>query len=82
VKSQMHFEAEIKLNSEMHLEAAIERVWRCTWRPRSSEFGDAFGGRDRGSLDMHLQAMIEQDRGSTCRRSIEGAPGAETLSIS
>jgi hypothetical protein len=35
-----------RVNSEMHLEAVIERVWRCTWRPRSSEFGDAFGGHD------------------------------------
>jgi len=24
----MHLEAEIKLNSEMHLEVVIERVWR------------------------------------------------------
>jgi len=31
----MHLEAEIKLNSEMHLEAAI------------SEYGDGFGGRNR-----------------------------------
>ena len=30
---------------EIHLEAVIERVWRCTWRPRSREFGDANGGR-------------------------------------
>jgi hypothetical protein len=30
----------------MHLEAVIERVWRCTWRPSLSEFGDALGGRD------------------------------------
>jgi len=22
------------VNSEMHFEAGIERVWRCTWRPR------------------------------------------------
>jgi hypothetical protein len=42
----MHLEAEIKLNLEMHLEAVIERVWRCTWRPLSSEFGDALGGHD------------------------------------
>jgi len=45
--------------------------WRCTWRPRSSEFGDALagrdrvelrdalGGRDRASLEMHLEAEIE-----------------------
>jgi len=44
---------------EMHSEAVIERVWRCTWRPRSSELRDALGGRDRASLDMHLEAVIE-----------------------
>ena len=33
--SEMHLEAEIKLNSEMYLEAVIERVWRFIWRPRS-----------------------------------------------
>jgi len=31
----------------MHLEAVIERVWRCTWRLSSSKFGD-----------MHLGSMI------------------------
>jgi hypothetical protein len=31
----MHLEAKIELNSEMHWEAVIERVWRYTWRPRS-----------------------------------------------
>jgi len=45
----------------MHLEAVIERVWRCTWRPRSSELRAALGGRDRASLEMHLQAMMERD---------------------
>jgi len=54
----------------MHLEAVIERVWRCTWRPSSSEFGDALGGRDLVNLEialggrdlvnseMHLEAVI------------------------
>jgi len=44
---------------EIHLEAVIERDWRCTWRRRSSELrrctsrpglselGHALGGRDR-----------------------------------
>jgi len=44
----------------MHLEAAIERVRRCTWRPRSCEFQDAIGIRDRASLGIHLEAMIER----------------------
>jgi hypothetical protein len=43
----MHLEAEIKLNSEMHLEAAIEQVWRCIWRPRSC------------NSEMHLEAVIK-----------------------
>jgi len=58
----MHFEAVI-VNSEMHLEAVIERVWRCTWRLRSSELRDVLGGRDRASLEMHLEAVIVR----TCR---------------
>ena len=45
--------------SEMHLEAAIERVESCTWRPGSSEFRDTLRGRDRASLEMNLEAMIE-----------------------
>jgi len=39
-----------RVNSEMHLEAVIERVWICTWRLRSSEFGDALGGHNRANL--------------------------------
>jgi len=39
----------------MHLEAGIVRVWRCTWRQRSSELRDAHGGRDRASSEMHLE---------------------------
>ena len=31
---------------------------------------DALGGRDRGSLEMHLEAMIERNWRSTWRRSI------------
>jgi len=41
------------VNSEMHFEAVIERVWRCTSRPRSSELRDALGGRDQSSVEMH-----------------------------
>jgi hypothetical protein len=55
----------------MHLEAVIVWTGRCTWRPQSSEFGDALagpgrvelidasGGRDRAGLEMHLEAEIE-----------------------
>jgi len=30
---ERHLEAEIELNSEMHLEPVIERVWRSIGRP-------------------------------------------------
>jgi len=53
-----------------------------TWRPKSSEFGVALGGHDRANLEMHLEAVIERDWTSTWRRSMDGAPGAETLFIS
>jgi hypothetical protein len=29
VRLEMHLVVEIELNSEMHLEAVIERMWRC-----------------------------------------------------
>jgi hypothetical protein len=44
----------------IYLEAVIKLVWRCTWRPRSSELRDALGGRDRWSLEMHWEAAIER----------------------
>ena len=34
---------------------------RYSYRPYSREFGDAFGGHNRASLDMHLEAVIERD---------------------
>jgi len=36
-----------EVSLEMHLEAVIEHVWRCTWRPSSIEFED-----------INLEAMI------------------------
>jgi len=48
------------VNLEMHSDIAIEGVCRCTWRPLSSEFGDALGGRHRAGLEMHLEAVIER----------------------
>jgi len=44
----------------MHLEAVIEQDRICTWRLRSSELRDGFGGRDAASLEMHLEAVIER----------------------
>jgi hypothetical protein len=43
---------------EIHLKAVIERVWRCTGRPGSSELRDALGGRIRASLELHFEAEI------------------------
>ena len=48
------------MKSEMYFEAVIERVWRCNWRPRLSEFRDALGGRDLASLEIHWEAVIER----------------------
>jgi len=45
---------------ETHLDTVMERVWRCTWRPWLSEFGDALGGCDWASLEIHLEAVIER----------------------
>jgi len=58
------------VNSEMHWETVIERVWRCTWSSRSSELServcrrnwrpklsglrDTVRGRDQASLEMDL----------------------------
>jgi len=44
----------------IYLEAVIDPVWRCTWRPRSSELREALGGRDQASLGMDWEAVIER----------------------
>jgi len=44
----------------MYLEAVIERVERCTWRPWSRGLRDALGGRDRARLVMHFEAVIKR----------------------
>jgi hypothetical protein len=46
VSLEMHLEPLIELNSVMHLDAKIEWVWSCIWRPRSSH------------SEMHLEAVI------------------------
>jgi len=65
-----------------NLEAVIERVWRYTWWLWLSECGDELGGCDRASLEIHLEAVMKWDWTRTWRRSMDGAPGAETLIIS
>jgi len=45
---------------EMHLETESEWTQRCTWRPGSSEFGDAFGHQVQVNSEMHLVAGSER----------------------
>jgi len=45
------------VNSEMHLEAVIERVWRCTWKPKLRVLGDILGGHDRSRLEEYFEAV-------------------------
>jgi hypothetical protein len=52
----------------MHLEAVIERVWRCTGRLESSEIGDAIGDADRVNSEIQSEAMIEGVWRCTCSR--------------
>jgi len=63
----------------MHFMMEIESTQRCAWRPGSSEFGDALGGRgrvnsedalacrDQSSLEMHSEAVTERFWRCTCR---------------
>jgi len=51
---------------EMHLEAAMEQVWKSTLRPWSSELGDALWGRDGASLEIQLEAVIFDLRDRNC----------------
>jgi hypothetical protein len=44
---------------EMHLEAVIKQVCRCTWKQSSSEYVDAIRSCDRATLEKHLEAVIE-----------------------
>jgi hypothetical protein len=47
-------------SSEMQLEAVIERRCRGTRGLRSSELRDAHRNRNRASLEMHFDAMIDR----------------------
>jgi len=46
--------------SRMYLEAVMEWVERCTWRPRLSELRDALGVQDRVNSEIHSGAVIER----------------------
>jgi len=64
MNSEMHLEAEIEWTQKMHLEAVIDRVWRCTLRLWPSEFGDALAGYDRARLEEYLEA-VDLEGGTT-----------------
>jgi len=50
------------------LDDILDRAYlRCTWRRRSSELTDAFGGRDWVSMDMHLETEIKWTQRCTWR---------------
>jgi len=90
VSLEIHLEAVFKQNWRYALgghdhasfEAVLRRVWRYTWRPQSNECGDTLGGRDRASLEMHLEVVTKRVCTSTGMQSMDSAPGAETLFIS
>jgi len=44
----------------MHLEAVIERVWRCIWRPRSSNSEMQLEAQIKLNSEMDLEAVIER----------------------
>ena len=56
----MDLEAEIELNSAMHLEAMIKWVWRCIWRPKLSNSQMHFEAEIKLNSEMHLEAVIER----------------------
>jgi hypothetical protein len=47
------------VNREMHTEAVLDRVWRCTGRPRAIEFGAALVSSDGLSVERNLETEIE-----------------------
>jgi len=57
----MHLEAEIALKSAMHLEAVIERVGRCIWRPRWSNSQLHLEAEIKWNSEMHLEAEIKSN---------------------
>ena len=43
VNLEINFGGRYRVNLEIHLKTVIERVWRCSWWPWSSEHSDALG---------------------------------------
>ena len=43
------------------LQGVLENNLRCAWKWGSSELRDPLQGRDRVSLEMHMEAVIKQN---------------------
>jgi len=56
----------------MHWEIVIERVWRFTLRPRSSELRDAQSGYDPVRLEEYLEAVDLEGDATAAGMSILG----------
>jgi hypothetical protein len=47
----------------MHLEAVIERAWKCIWRPKSSNSEIHLEADIKLNSEMHLEVGIERVSG-------------------
>jgi len=56
------------VNSEIHSEAVIKQLWRCTWRTWSSNFDDGLGSCIQASLKYTFDAIIVQSCRSWTRK--------------
>jgi hypothetical protein len=54
----MHLEAEIELDTVIHVEAGIESSRDTLGERDPGEIGDALGGRERVNLEVQLEADI------------------------
>jgi len=52
------------VNLQLHSEALIEQVWRCTLRRSSSQFGDPLAGYDQERMTEYMQAVDWRRAGS------------------
>jgi hypothetical protein len=50
----------MKLNSDMHLEAVIEQVSSCIWRPRSSNSEMHLKAEIKLNTEMYMEAVVER----------------------
>jgi len=52
-------DAYARVYTEIHSEAVIEQVWTCNYGLRLSELRESLRGRDRTSVEMYFEAVIE-----------------------